>query len=355
MGGSDSEDVEWANQIATYKDVLKLADDATKEDFMAAIKNNHKAYNVTPPDQYWTYGQHLVKAVDGLPSGFATESRKCEVYVTLHIRLSRTGYPYTYPREIGPIDPRVGTWGGDYAPICTVPIQKEAPNVANGGDFVMPFDPEFPLTLTSGRVYYFHHGTMRHAPFARELYPEPFIRINPKTAAEYGIADGDWVEISSRRTQGSDFVHGTGLEQAYNQIKENNTKTSEPIHAIAYVAELVAPNVVWMERFWNPECFDSTVPQAQRTGGWTECNVNVITNAIDANFNEVYGSYTNRGFSVNIKKSTKPANVWTQPLQFEPFMPTTKNEYTPDDVDVAISNKALNTPTVAFAPAGGGQ
>ncbi|MDR1014590.1 MAG: molybdopterin-dependent oxidoreductase [Coriobacteriales bacterium] len=356
LGGADNEEAEWAAQIATYSEVLGLGEGATKEDLMAALKDNPDAYNVTPPDQYWTYGQHLVTAVDGLPAGFATESRKCEVYNTLHIKLSRTGWPYTYPREIGPIDPRAGTWGGDYSPICNVPVQKEAPEVSTGQEFLGAYDPEFPLALTSGRVYYFHHGTMRHSPFARELYPAPDVRINPKTAAEYGIAHRDWVEISSRRTQGSDFVHGTGLELSYSGVKEQNTKTAEPIRGRAYVSEVVAPNVLWMERFWNPECYDSS--QATKTGGWQECNVNVITNAIDANFNEVFGSYTNRGFTVNIKKSEKPANVWVEPTEFAPFLPDVPNEYAPDDIGVAISNKDLLTPIVVFpdaAPAGGGQ
>jgi anaerobic selenocysteine-containing dehydrogenase len=354
MGGSDSEEVEWAAQIASYSEVLGLGEGATKEDFMAALKDNHKAYNVTPPDQYWTYGQHLVKADDGLPMGFATESRKCEVYNQIHIKLSRTGFPYTYPREIGPIDPRVGTWGGDYSPICNVPVQKEAPEVANANGLALS-DPEFPLALTSGRVYYFHHGTMRHAAFARELYPVPYVRINPATAAEYGIADGDWVEISSRRTQGTDYVHGTGIEQSYAGIKENNTKTAEPIRTKAYVAEVVAPGVLWMERFWNPESFDST--QSKKTGGWQQMNVNVITNAVDCNFNEVYGSYTNRGFAVNIKKSEKPEGVWTEPKEFAPFLPSNKNEYLPDDIGVLIENKALLTDIVAFpaSTAEGGQ
>ncbi|MDR1082494.1 MAG: hypothetical protein LBL27_01325, partial [Coriobacteriales bacterium] len=135
-----------------------------------------------------------------------------------------------------------------------------------------------------------------------------------------------------------------------------NTKTAEPIRTIAYVAEVVAPNVLWMERFWNPECFDSS--QSKKTGGWQECNINVITNAVDCNFNEVFGSYTNRGFAVNIKKSEKPEGVWVEPKEFELFMPGTKNEYTPDDAGVAIENKALLTATVAFpaaAPAEGGQ
>jgi anaerobic selenocysteine-containing dehydrogenase len=351
MGGINSEEEVWATQIAAYGGVLGLDEGATREDYLEAAKNRADAYNVTPPDEYWTYGKHLVTANDGLPVGFATESRKCEVYNTLHIKLSRTGWPYCYPRELGPIDPRAGTWGGDYSPICNVPIQKEVPEVANGGDFVGAYDPEFPLAITSGRVYYFHHGTMRHSPFARELYPAPFVRINPATAAQYGIADGDWVEISSRRTQGSDYVKGTGLELAYSGTKEQNTKTAEPIRTIAYVAEVVAPNVLWMERFWNPECFDSS--QSNKTGGWQECNVNVITNAVDCNFNEVFGSYTNRGFTVNIKKSEKPANVWIQPKEFEPFMPTTANEYV-SDIGVAIDNKELLTPIVEFAATEGG-
>jgi anaerobic selenocysteine-containing dehydrogenase len=356
MGGNDSEDAIWATQIERFGPVVGIAADATAAEYLAAAKNRDDAYIVTPPDQYWTYGQHLVTAADGLPVGFGTESRKCEVYCTLLLKMGRNGFPYCYPREQAPIDPRVGTFGGDYSPICNVPQQKEAPDVANAGSFTAGFDPEFPLAMTSGRVYYFHHGTMRHSAYARELCPVAPVRINPKTAAEYGIADGDWVEISSRRTQGEAYDHTkvTGTELSYSGTREQNTKTAEPIRTIAYVAEVVAPNVLWMERFWNPECFDSS--QGTKTGGWQECNVNVITNAVDPNFNEVFGSYTNRGFQVNIKKSTKPDNIWFDPKDFTPFLPTTTNEYAPDDIGVAISNTALNTPTVVFpAPAGGGQ
>ncbi|MDR3307631.1 MAG: molybdopterin-dependent oxidoreductase [Coriobacteriales bacterium] len=355
VGGNLNESERWASQIAMYGEAAGCGPDATKEEFMEALKNNHDAYIVTSPsEEYWIYDQYTWEATDGLPQGFATESRKLEVYCTFNLKLGRTGWPYCYPRGNTPIDPRVGTFGGDYSPICNVPVQKEAPEVANAGNFIMAYDPEFPLAITSGRLYYFHHGTMRHAPFTRELYPQPFVRINPVTAAQYGIAHGDWVEISSRRTQGADYdPNGTrGTELSYSGVKKQNTKTAEPIHAIAYVAELVAPNVLWMERFWNPECFDSS--QANKTGGWQECNINVITNAVDPIFNEVFGSYTNRGFAVNIKKSQKPANVWTQPKEFEPFMPTTPNEYV-SDIGVLISNKELLTEPVVFSPAGGGQ
>lgn len=351
MGGNQNEEEIWQSQIQSYGEVAGVdPETATREEFMEGLKNNHDAYTVSDPEDYWIYGQHLVKADDGLPLGFSTESRKCEVYCTLHIKLGRSGFPYCYPREQGPIDSRVGTWGGDYSPICSVPLQKESPQVSNAEAYTS-YDPEFPLSVTSGRVYHFHHGTMRHSPFAREMCPVPFVRINPRTAAEYGIEDGDWVEISSRRTQGTEFTPGTGLELAYSQTKENNTKAGDPIRTVAYVAEIVAPNVLWMERFWNPECFDSS--QEGKTGGWQECNINVLTNGIDANFNEVFGSYTNRGFQVNIKKSTAPENVWTQPEDFELFMPTTPNEYTPD-AGVIIENTDMLTPIVEFADTEGG-
>ncbi|MDR3136330.1 MAG: molybdopterin-dependent oxidoreductase [Coriobacteriales bacterium] len=343
MGGANSEKESWTAHIEKFKAFPNLAPKlegvTDREGMLKAMANDPDFYGVTPPDMYWIYDQHLVPAADGLPTGFATESRKCEVYVQLAIKMGRTGFPYCYPIPQEAVDPSVATFDGDYSPICNVPKQKEVPaSLSDPEGFAEDPSDEFPLALTSGRVYYFHHGTMRHAPFAREIYPVPDVRINPETAAKYGIAHGDWVEISSRRTQG----------EPYDPVTRQGTKTAEPIRGRAYVAEVVAPNVVWMERFWNPECFDNSVPAEKRTGGWQECNVNVITNAVDCRFNEVFGSYTNRGFAVNIKKSTKPDLVWTEPKEFAPFMPNNENQYTPADAGVAINNAALLTPIVEF-------
>ena len=347
--GNRSEDELWARQIKNFGPEGMQ----TKEEFMEFAKNNSELYKVnTPPEDYWTYDQHLVIADAGLPVGFAPESRKCEVYCSALITLSQTGLPICYPRQQDPIDPRAGSYGGSYSPICNVPMQKEAPEVPNSEGYIMEYDPNFPLALTSGRVYHYHHGTMRHAPFARELYPAPFASINPETAAEYGIESGDWIEISSRRTVGTDYdpngVRGT--EMGYAGTKEYNTKVGEPIHAIAKVSSEVAPKVVWMERFWNPECYDASRPAEERTGGWAECSVNVLTNAIDPCFNEVYGSYTNRAFAVQIAKSERPAGIWVEPKEFEPLMPTTPNMMYPE-VGVLRDNPDLRTATLSFGGA----
>lgn len=59
---------------------------------------------------------------------------------------------------------------------------------------------EFPLVLTSGfRLYSFFHSAWTNVPGQRELYPYPFVVINPENAAEAGIVEGDWVEVSSPR------------------------------------------------------------------------------------------------------------------------------------------------------------
>lgn len=69
---------------------------------------------------YWNYNQHEQIADDGLPSGFATESRKVETYCQMLIRMARNGYPYCYPEPQEACE--------DYSPIC-VPIEPvESPN-----------------------------------------------------------------------------------------------------------------------------------------------------------------------------------------------------------------------------------
>lgn len=352
MAGRSSTDEEcWQAQKQSFATMCGLdAKSCTNEELLEAMKNRSDLYTVsTSSDIYWSYGQHLVTAKDGLPVGFGTESRKCEVYCTTMIKLGRTGWPYCYPVSFeAPVDARVATYDGDYSPICRVPLQTEAPEVANSDGYILPFDEDFPLAITSGRLPFFHHGTMRHAAYARELYPAPFLRINPATAAKYGISDGDWVEVSSRRTQGNTYdTAKLGTERSYNRVKTHDTKVAEPIHAIAMVTEAVAPNVVWTERFWNPECYDST--QKTKTGGWQECSINVITNGIDAQFNEVFGSYNYRAFAVNVKKSQRPDRIWVQPEEFEPFMPTTTNDVTPE-IGVVMTNKDLLTPSVEFDP-----
>ena len=278
---------------ATEAEVKQNVATTLRAESWEALQADVDAYVPCQPlGEYWQYNQHETIVDDGLPAGFGTESRKVEVYCQILLRMARNGYPFCYPEPQEACE--------DYSPICAFIEPAESPinDEANGEG------GEYPFILTSGRVPYFHHGTMRHAAFSRALYPVPDVRINPASAAELGIEHGEWVKVTSRRGE---------------------------IAGRAYLTEGVAPGVVWMERFWNPECFDESVPAEQRTAGWRECNVNVLTKN-SAPFNEVYGSYTNRGFTVRVEKGEKPANVWVEPKEFAPFLPTLQSEPITEDV-----------------------
>ena len=57
---------------------------------------------------------------------------------------------------------------------------------------------EFPLHLiTGGRFLPMFHSEHRQIDSVRKRHPYPLVQINPKTAKEFGIEDGDWVWIES--------------------------------------------------------------------------------------------------------------------------------------------------------------
>jgi len=58
----------------------------------------------------------------------------------------------------------------------------------------------YPLVLTTGaRILYFTHGQHRNIGGLKEKCPEPFAEMNPKTAHQFGIEDGDWIIVESNR------------------------------------------------------------------------------------------------------------------------------------------------------------
>jgi assimilatory nitrate reductase catalytic subunit len=65
-----------------------------------------------------------------------------------------------------------------------------------------PVDGEYPILLTTGRVvshYLSGTQTRRIGPLV-DQYPEPKLEIHPRLATKYGIGDGDWVKITTRRS-----------------------------------------------------------------------------------------------------------------------------------------------------------
>ena len=59
---------------------------------------------------------------------------------------------------------------------------------------------EYPLVLTTGgRILPFVHSQLRTIPRQRRTYPDPLVEVDPKTAQRCGVADGDWVILSTPR------------------------------------------------------------------------------------------------------------------------------------------------------------
>ncbi len=64
-----------------------------------------------------------------------------------------------------------------------------------------PPDPDFPLVLTIGRLYGHWHTQTRTGRTEKihKMHPDPFLEIHPRDAANLDIAEGDVLEVRSRR------------------------------------------------------------------------------------------------------------------------------------------------------------
>ena len=62
-------------------------------------------------------------------------------------------------------------------------------------------DHEFPLVLTTGRLYAHWHTLTRtgKSPKLLQREPSPYVEVHPDDAAEHGLAAGDLAELASRR------------------------------------------------------------------------------------------------------------------------------------------------------------
>jgi anaerobic selenocysteine-containing dehydrogenase len=101
-------------------------------------------------------------------TGFNTPSGKVELYSSIQEKYNCDPIPtYTEPFE---------------SPVSTPQLARE-----------------YPLILTTGgRVPVFRHSENRQNPLLREICPRSEFRINPATASEYGIENGDRVVIETR-------------------------------------------------------------------------------------------------------------------------------------------------------------
>ncbi len=174
--------------------------------------------------------------------GFATPSGKVELYSSV---LEELGYP-PMPEYVGPVENEI-----------------DHPELAE----------EFPLVLTTGNGFMpFHHSEHFNLKNMRYLNHEPYFQINPVTAEEYSIQEGDWVWIETKR----------------GRIKQK-----------ADVTQAVAPRVIVTQRgWWFPE---KSIYEPE-LGRCLESNTNVLTSTRDEDCDPLSGTWANRGLLCRIYK-----------------------------------------------------
>jgi len=119
---------------------------------------------------------------------------------------------------------------------------------------------EYPLILSDVHAHRLsEHSFYHNLPYLRELQPYPWIRINPATARQYGINDGDWVKVES--------PHG------WSKFK-------------AEYFEGIAPDVLMTKRGWGQACQELGLPGYPEFNGGSE--VNNLYNADVRYFDKFY-------------------------------------------------------------------
>jgi anaerobic selenocysteine-containing dehydrogenase len=153
----------------------------------------------------------------GKPKGFATPTGKVELYSTI---LEKLGY-----------DPLP-----DYKEPPETPVSQ--PEMARKYPFIL---------ITGARFRPMHHSEHRQIRSLRKLYPYPTAEINPDTARQLGIGEGDWVVI----------------ETARGKIKQKAKLTSR-----------ILPRMVECQHGW---WFPEEIGEDPVLFGTFESNVNVLT------------------------------------------------------------------------------
>ena len=115
-----------------------------------------------------TFEKHAKVNKDGNPRGFATPSKRVELYC---LKFAAAGYP-ALPEFVEP---------------ALSPVSR--PDIA----------ADFPLILTNAKNTTFVHSQLRALTSLRKALPEPVADVHPETALRYGIKDKEWMSVETPR------------------------------------------------------------------------------------------------------------------------------------------------------------
>ncbi|MDG2615126.1 nitrate reductase [Thermoleptolyngbya sichuanensis XZ-Cy5] len=131
-----------------------------------------------------------------------TQGRPCDMSGISHARLAQEG-PLQWPLPSGE-NPESQTQPAKrlYTDLqFPTPDGRARFSASHSRGLAEPPDPDFPLVLTTGRLYGHWHTQTRTGRTEKitQMYPNPFIEIHPRDAEPLGIVEGDVVEVRSRR------------------------------------------------------------------------------------------------------------------------------------------------------------
>ena len=115
--------------------------------------------------QAFTHEKYAQPQPDGTIRGFATPTRRAEIYSEL---LLDHGYS-PLPGHVEPAE----------SPLSDT------------------IDSRFPVVLTTAKSGWFIHSSHRHVASLRKKTPEPAVEMNERLAAQRGLAEGDWAVVET--------------------------------------------------------------------------------------------------------------------------------------------------------------
>ncbi len=171
--------------------------------------------------------------------GFNTPSKKVEIY-----------------------SQQLKEWGDD-----PLPTYRELPE----SPYSTPeLYKEYPLIFTSAKDPFYFHSSYRNVPSLRKLSSDPIVLIHPETASPFGIENGDWVSIETKR----------------GAIQQKAKLDSE-----------IDPRIIILSfGWWFPERKDLDL------SGWKESNLNILTDH-DSPYDRMIGSTPLRAVPCRIYKA----------------------------------------------------
>jgi anaerobic selenocysteine-containing dehydrogenase len=179
---------------------------------------------------------------NGTPHGFATPSRKVELY-------SETFLEHGYPPLPEFTEPPVG------------PVAR--PDLA----------AQFPLVLTSAKSTLFCQSQHRALPSLRKRAADPEVELHPAAAEARGIAAGDWVSIETPEGK---------------------------VRARARLNESLDPRVVIGEHGWWQACSELDAPGYDPFGSLS-ANFNLLIGSTSAD--PVSGTASHRSYLCEIRRA----------------------------------------------------